>query len=659
MKRQGSIDIFDIFDIKSKKEDRSTKNQPIDKIEKENNKDNKDKTSSKVNKDSSDVFDIFDIKSKDKSPSREKNVIHIKKKETKKPIEKSDSSDSDESGHYCVSPNSYNYPHQSFKYKRPTDPKNGPYGTTWVHDSKKKSDDLTDEDKVRSKKVSKLLKIEYPPQRSKGWFEMRKGCISASDCGCVIGVNHHEPQYGFYVKKLTEPPFQSNKFCYHGTKLEEIATMVYEYRMDVKVKEFGLVKHPKYSFIGASPDGIVGKYKLDGESKTKLVGTMLEIKCVATREINEKDPFDTIPYYEAQVQNQLESCDLDVCHFWQCKIREYINRQEFIEDTDPQEPFRSKSFGFEKGCLIQLLPRDKIGELRDNYDEVVYGSSKFIYPPRIDMTPLECDLWIVDKLNNIEQSMSNEILKNYQEELEIIQNSIKSGNFIIYYKEDIQDRVNGVVEWYVGKFKKNVSDGKKSDWFSKYAKERIDNYHQNYIEKLSENKFIRYLIMSEIEGHDDLKEDPELIEKMMDPDKDPSFYEKVKNTPELLFVRRISQMLRDLEYPKKYCFHRVFYWRIEKTHCHPVKRDKKWFATQLPIYKNVWNNITIMRANPELIDLMIKYINDLPTIEKHYEHEFKDNDKVMKFVDYICKKPEDEKGLKKYQQKVDGMMNEL
>tara|TARA_A100001015_G_C14893055_1_gene673244 strand:- start:796 stop:1179 length:384 start_codon:yes stop_codon:yes gene_type:complete len=65
--------------------------------------------------------------------------------------------------------------------------------------------------------------------------------------------------------------------------LEEPATMAYQYRMNVIVEEFGLMMHPKYSFLGASPDGIVNKYKLDGEHKTKYVGRMLYPKCPTCR----------------------------------------------------------------------------------------------------------------------------------------------------------------------------------------------------------------------------------------------------------------------------------------------------------------------------------------------------------------------------------------
>src|SRR5690606_31764701 len=99
--------------------------------------------------------------------------------------------------------------------------------------------------------------------------------MTASDVGCVLHDNHHEYPYKFILKKCQNPPFKSNQFCYHGTKFEEIASMIIGYRLNVQILEFGLVLDPDTSFLGASPDGIIGKFKLDGKHLTNLVGTMI------------------------------------------------------------------------------------------------------------------------------------------------------------------------------------------------------------------------------------------------------------------------------------------------------------------------------------------------------------------------------------------------
>jgi len=299
----------------------------------------------------------------------------------------------------------YAYPvEKQSRIKKHTESIYGPYGTQWYHDIQTNDILNTNAFKLLDQ-FNKLRAIPLPEQRSKEWYEMRDGKITASDGGTVLGVNEHEPQYKFILKKTGNVPFESNKYCYHGKKYEEIATLIYEYRMNIMTEEFGLIAHPVHKFLGASPDRICGPYKLNGRHKTKYVGRMLEIKCPLVRQIKMDGAIiaNICPeYYWVQVQLQLECCDLDECDFWQCEIKEYESRQEFIDDTDNNESFRSLNFKFEKGCLIQLLPKSKMSEiLNGQYDKIVYDEASFIYPPKIEMSPLDCDLWIAKTMANI------------------------------------------------------------------------------------------------------------------------------------------------------------------------------------------------------------------------------------------------------------------
>jgi len=321
----------------------------------------------------------------------------------------------------------YEYPIEKvYNIRKRFDEKFGPFGTQWIHE-KQVDDKYDDIINKRSIQYDKLRAIKLPEQRSPEWFEMRNSKITASDGGTVLGDNKYEPQYTFLLKKTLGDRFKTNIDCYHGKKYEEIATMIYQYRMNVTVEEFGLLGHPTYSFLGASPDGICNQYKYDKIHKSKFVGRMLEIKCPLRREIKKTGPIkDNICpiYYWVQVQLQLECCELDECDFWQCKIREYQSREEFINDTDPDEPFRSLQFGFEKGCIIQILPKQKFNnfvnefmysskskntstsiyssEYLDNYNDFIYEEAKCIYPPKIEMTPAEIDIWIAKTINDIQ-----------------------------------------------------------------------------------------------------------------------------------------------------------------------------------------------------------------------------------------------------------------
>ena len=285
----------------------------------------------------------------------------------------------------------------------------GPQGTQWCHDVQC-DDELSPAEARRSRVYDHLASIEYPPQRSKKWFKQRRERITASDGGTVIGQNPYEEQYKFVVKKVLEPEFQHNKFCYHGKKLEEIATMSYEYRMNVNVTEFGLVVHPDIAELAASPDGIVSPHKLDEKHLTKYVGRMLEIKCPLSRKICKTGP-ETGPgknvqcpqYYWVQVQLQLECCDLDECDFWQCNIDEYASREEFNRDSDPYRPFLSRTSRMEKGALVQILPKKfEKGDENMSYIDKVHKYAEFIYPTRIEMSAYDTDMWLNKTINNLE-----------------------------------------------------------------------------------------------------------------------------------------------------------------------------------------------------------------------------------------------------------------
>ncbi len=283
----------------------------------------------------------------------------------------------------------------------------GPFSGQWIHDTQIDDDITSPEVHRRIAQFDYLNNIIYPAQRSPEWYAQRDGKITASDAGTVIGDNHHEEPYRMVVKKLRET-FQNNEFTYHGKKYEDIAKLIYEYRMNVRVKEFGMVAHPVYNFLGASPDGIICPHKNDEIHKTNLCGRMLEIKVPLRRKIKKSGEVkgEICPiYYWDQVQLQLECCDLDECDFWQCEIGEYPSKEIFIRDTCKTEPFRSKTFSFEKGCLIQLLPKTKIDKKgTSEYLKTVWESAQFIHPPKIELTPEECDDFVDTTLKDLEKT---------------------------------------------------------------------------------------------------------------------------------------------------------------------------------------------------------------------------------------------------------------
>lgn len=191
---------------------------------------------------------------------------------------------------------------------------------------------------VNNSKVEELKKIPVVEQRSEEWYKIRDQMITASDFGQALGVGKFGSTKDFYIKKCgyEEPsPFYGASLA-HGIRYEPVATRAYEIKMNTKVHEFGLLQHPEFKFLGASPDGITDH------------GVMLEIKCPFKRKIDGK----IVDQYLYQMQGQLDVCKLDICHFLECKFDEYIDEIEFNEDWNNN--FTLSREGHQKGVIIEV-----------------------------------------------------------------------------------------------------------------------------------------------------------------------------------------------------------------------------------------------------------------------------------------------------------------
>lgn len=250
--------------------------------------------------------------------------------------------------------------------------------------------------------VEYIANLPQPEQRTEEWFKMRENMLTASTAAQIIGKNPYPNQKpdDLIMEKVFGKEFLDNEYVHHGKKYEEVATMIYENIYNVKVDEYGLVPHPDYKYIGASPDGIA-TYKTLDNNFSPMIGRMLEIKCPYSRKIKTKGQVNggICPhYYWCQVQQQLECCDLDKCDFWQCSITEYKDRNEWLMDehtdninTEEQEKNKFLLDTCKKGCIIQLQP------INSEYDEF---KSTYIYPDEVDMTCAEYDQWVLEIMSN-------------------------------------------------------------------------------------------------------------------------------------------------------------------------------------------------------------------------------------------------------------------
>ena len=178
--------------------------------------------------------------------------------------------------------------------------------------------------------IQNLSDIPQPAQRTKEWYEFRNNLISASNLWKVFGT---EAQVNSIIyekcssnENTTRPFSAMDSFgsMQWGVKYEKITVMIYESIYKTKLGEFGCIQHPKYPFIGASPDGI------NVDEASDRYGRMVEIKNIYNREIT------GIPKQEywVQTQIQMETCNLDECDFVETRIKEYVDETAFYEDEE-------------------------------------------------------------------------------------------------------------------------------------------------------------------------------------------------------------------------------------------------------------------------------------------------------------------------------------
>jgi exodeoxyribonuclease (lambda-induced) len=110
-------------------------------------------------------------------------------------------------------------------------------------------------------------------QRTKDWFDARKGCFTASQISRILGKSLETKEAQSYItEKLAEVlnielPSSVTQAMEWGTKYEEWAfKWVNKAYFTMPFEKAGFLKHENYSFLGGSPDGL---------SKNAV----LEIKC--------------------------------------------------------------------------------------------------------------------------------------------------------------------------------------------------------------------------------------------------------------------------------------------------------------------------------------------------------------------------------------------
>ena len=168
----------------------------------------------------------------------------------------------------------------------------------------------------------------------------------------------------------------TNSTLHWGQKYEYLSVKIYENMYNTQVEDFGCIQHEVYKFVGASPDGI------NVDPQSSRYGRMLEIKNIVNRKI------DGIPKkeYWIQMQLQMEVCNLNECDFLETKFTEYLDYQDYIDDSKKNDKkkgiiihFHTKSGApFYVYKPLELISENEISKWEDEMINL-YQSEKFNY----------------------------------------------------------------------------------------------------------------------------------------------------------------------------------------------------------------------------------------------------------------------------------------
>ena len=81
---------------------------------------------------------------------------------------------------------------------------------------------------------------------------------------------------------------------------------------------------------------------------------------------------------------------------------------------------------------------------------------------------------------------------------------------------------------------------------------------------------------------------------------------------------------------KDYVYDNILWWKLTVCHNVTIKRDKDWFDSKLPLYKTLWDKITLYRNNKKELEKFVKEYNEKHKRKKDIVTE-KENESL--FVD--------------------------
>ncbi len=204
-------------------------------------------------------------------------------------------------------------------------------------------------------------------QRSPEWFQARKGRITASLVGAILGLNPYMTRADamrLMVREAlgAEREFTGNVATQWGENNEHGALIDFRFKTGLDVEKVGFCFYEDWA--GASPDGLIGET------------SGIEVKCpYSLRTAHCPVPFKSLaeqPHYEAQVQFTMFVTGRDEWHFFQWAPNE--TRTEVVQ--------ASQEWVDRYVPVLRQFHAEFLDELRDN-------PAEHLAPKRAEITTPE------------------------------------------------------------------------------------------------------------------------------------------------------------------------------------------------------------------------------------------------------------------------------
>jgi putative phage-type endonuclease len=290
------------------------------------------------------------------------------------------------------------------------------------------------------KQINILKNILQAEQKSDEWYIFRRSTLTASNIYKIFMNDYTQSQ--LIIEK--SEPIDINKFkvtnldspLHWGQKYEPVSILYYEHINNTKVTQFGCIPHANYSYIAASPDGIVC------DESSNLYGRMIEIKNVVSREINSIPKME----YWIQMQLQMEVCNLNECDFLETKFTQYLNEEEYLEDV---------SSSLYRGFIMQFYFNNEV-----HYE----------YPP-FTLNNIHSDEYNIWTAEQLKKNSNKKYVSNIYWKLEVIscilvlRNNLWFKNALpyieIFWNNLVQERDSGDYKLRLSKKQKMKSEHEK------------------------------------------------------------------------------------------------------------------------------------------------------------------------------------------------------